>query len=389
MKINLKKDMKEGKTKMKYVFFDIECSNGGIGAICSFGYVITDESFNVIIQRDIVMNPPGKFKLTGRVGRPDVMLAYPEEVFRESPKFYYYHEEISNILTADDQIVIGHSAINDAIFLNKSCERYKKPYINFKYLDTQKIFSRMTANKNQVSLERAMEAFEISLFEQMHKSDVDARATMELTKKYCEKEGTSLAELVEKYIDCTGENNEGVALYYGETIESKREKREKRAEKSKNNRIRPQKEGTENMILKGRENHVLFLRMIDYAEPKSDKIQILKGKKVCISMNYEVDHFKEMIHIIQKIKDAGGEYVLKASLSDVFATFECYNEDFTPRNCSRFNHIKESERVDEINIISLDELLAMLGTTREEIEEAEPLNISYLLDSKFSNKILV
>ena len=59
------------------------------------------------------------------------------------------------------------------------------------------------------------------------------------------------------------------------------------------------------MILKGRENHVLFLRMIDYAEPKSNKIQILKGKKVCISMNYEVDHFKEMIHIIQKIKDAG------------------------------------------------------------------------------------
>ena len=143
------------------------------------------------------------------------------------------------------------------------------------------------------------------------------------------------------------------------------------------------------MILKGRENHVLFLRMIDYAEPKSDKIQILKGKKVCISMNYEVDHFKEMIHIIQKIKDAGGEYVLKASLSDVFATFECYNEDFTPRNCSRLNHIKESERVDEINIISLDELLEMLGTTRQEIEEAEPLNINYLLDNKFSNKILV
>ena len=113
---------------MKYVFFDIECSNGGIGAICSFGYVITDERFNVIIQRDIIMNPPGKFKLTGREDRPDIILAYPEAVFRKSPKFYYYYDEIVDVLTADNQIVIGHSVSNDATFLNKSCNRYKKQH---------------------------------------------------------------------------------------------------------------------------------------------------------------------------------------------------------------------------------------------------------------------
>ena len=34
---------------MKYVFFDIECANcyQGKGKICSFGYVITNENFDV------------------------------------------------------------------------------------------------------------------------------------------------------------------------------------------------------------------------------------------------------------------------------------------------------------------------------------------------------
>ena len=44
---------------MKYLFFDIECSNchGGIGKMCEFGYVLTDENFNIISQDDIPMSP--------------------------------------------------------------------------------------------------------------------------------------------------------------------------------------------------------------------------------------------------------------------------------------------------------------------------------------------
>ena len=51
---------------MKYVFFDIECSNSFVESskICSFGYVLTDEKFNIIKKEDIFINPSGKFKLS-------------------------------------------------------------------------------------------------------------------------------------------------------------------------------------------------------------------------------------------------------------------------------------------------------------------------------------
>lgn len=54
---------------MKYLFIDIECADGGKGTICSFGYVIADENFNVIKSEDVIINPQGRFNLTGREGK--------------------------------------------------------------------------------------------------------------------------------------------------------------------------------------------------------------------------------------------------------------------------------------------------------------------------------
>ena len=38
---------------MKYLFFDIECANR-LNKICEFGYVLTDENFN-ILKKDLKM----------------------------------------------------------------------------------------------------------------------------------------------------------------------------------------------------------------------------------------------------------------------------------------------------------------------------------------------
>ena len=47
---------------MKYLFFDIECSNcfGGKNKICEIGYVLTDENFNLILKEDIPISPGDK-----------------------------------------------------------------------------------------------------------------------------------------------------------------------------------------------------------------------------------------------------------------------------------------------------------------------------------------
>ena len=72
---------------MKYVFFDIECACvfKSVAKICAFGYVLTDEQFNVLEREDILLNPKGKFHLTDRKGREGLVLPYEYEDFKTYP----------------------------------------------------------------------------------------------------------------------------------------------------------------------------------------------------------------------------------------------------------------------------------------------------------------
>ena len=58
---------------MRYLFFDIECSEGK--SMCSFGYVLTDEKFRILEKDDILMNPEAIFH-TGAWGKKN-REAYP------------------------------------------------------------------------------------------------------------------------------------------------------------------------------------------------------------------------------------------------------------------------------------------------------------------------
>jgi hypothetical protein len=101
-------------------------------------------------------------------------------------------------------------------------------------------------------------------------------------------------------------------------------------------------------------------------------------------MNYETEHFKEMVLLAGMIKAAGGEYVLKASGADIFATVDMKNEDGTPRRCSRGDYVMaEIEKGREIAVITFDDLLSLLGTSREELESMPELDVAYLLDEKY------
>ena len=87
------------------------------------------------------------------------------------------------------------------------------------------------------------------------------------------------------------------------------------------------------------------------------------------------------------IKAAGGEYVLMASRADVFATFEATDDEGNKRRCSRGEYVQaQIETGKEIEIISLNELLSILGTSIEALEASPELDVEYLLDDKYSKK---
>ena len=167
---------------MKYLFFDIECADGGKATICSFGYVIADENFKILRREDIVINPQGRFYLTGRAGRPDVHLAYPEATFKRAPAFDKFYNKIKALVQNEEYYVVGHSIGDDVTYLNKACARYKLEPFCFSYFDTQRMYRELTGDKKSISLENALAAFDIDERFRYHQSVEDARATMFLLK---------------------------------------------------------------------------------------------------------------------------------------------------------------------------------------------------------------
>ena len=367
---------------MNYLFFDIECADGGQATICSFGYCICDSNFKILKREDIIINPEGRFYLAGRAGRPDIVLAYPEARFFRAPTFPKFHKKIKDLLENENYYIIGHSIGDDANYLNRACKRYNLEPLSFTFFDTQRMYREITGEKRPKSLEKALLAFGIEEKFRAHQSVEDARATMLLLKAMLEKVGKTFEEYLASTNHCTGKTKEGVYEWEYSVVESVQ------SGVGRRNRLRPEKEGQENCILRGRKNHILFLRYLDYGEGIGERGDLLAGKRVCISMNYECNHFKEMLILAGRIKALGGEYVIKGSTADIFATYEMFNEDGTPRHCSRLAYIEaEIEAGKEIEVVSFDDLLATLGLTREALEEMTPPDVEYLSDAQYVGKI--
>lgn len=363
---------------MKYLFFDIECADGGKATICSFGYVIADMEFNILKREDIVINPEGRFNLTGREGRPDLQLAYPIATFKRAPNFKHFYNKIKALIENKEYYVVGHSVYDDATYLNKACARYKLEPLRFQYFDTQRMYRQVLGNSHSISLENALDSFGLSENIRYHKSVEDARATMLLLKALLEKADKSFEDYRASTDRCTGKTENGqVSWDYTPPMSIDRRLRERGFKGEKG----------DNVMLRGRRNHMLFLRFLDFGEAVGEKSEKLAGKKVSISMNYETEHFKEMVRLAGLIKAAGGEYVLKASSVDIFATFDSLDDDGNLRRCSRGEYVNEElEKGKQIDIITLDDLLSMLGTDRAELESMPALEIEYLLDDKYKKQ---
>ena len=361
---------------MKYLFFDIDCADGGKATICSFGYVIADMDFRIIKREDIIMNPEGRFYLTGRAGRPDVNLAYPKETFLRSPKFQKFHSKLKALLENEEYYIIGHSIGDDVTYLNKACARYKLEPFKFSYFDTQKMYRELSGEKKQISLENALLALGVEDKFRSHQSVEDARATMLLLKALLEKAKMSFEVYKNNTNRCTGSTEGGKAAWDYIPPESE-------YKRLKENKLKGEK--GDNVMLRGRRNHTLFLRYLDYGECLGEKSDKLKGKKVTISMNYETEHFKEMMILAGMIKAAGGEYVLMASTADIFATVDVKDEDGNSRRCSRGDYVRaEIESGRDIEVITLEDLLSLLGTSCEELESMPELDAEHLLDDKYN-----
>lgn len=295
---------------MRYLFFDIECSEGK--SMCSFGYVLTDEKFNVLEKEDILMNPEAIFH-TGAWGKknreafPGIEMAYPKEVFLKNPTFPARYEKIKSLIEYKDQTVIGFSHKNDTVFLDTACKRYNLPSIDYDFVDVQTIHKDYNNLVNPFSTEKLVEELNLDVNEYVpHKSDDDAAVSMLVTKSFCEKEGLSLNELVALYPNCKGVHKQYSTVYLYKTRAESLIRAINKASTSGSN------------AMKGSNFNKYKHFLEDFIKDESVK-ETLKGKRIAVSKNYFDNHFREMLLIAEKVMDRGGVLESHVGRADIFS----------------------------------------------------------------------
>ncbi|MCR5490776.1 MAG: hypothetical protein K6F32_01430 [Bacilli bacterium] len=185
----------------KMLFFDLECANcfDDIGKVCEFGAVITDMEFNVLERVFLMINPDDRFMLRGRGGGSDLVLAYSEKDYFNSPKIAYYEKKIRDLLEDPETLVGGFAIDNDVSFLATDFDSYGLEQANYDCFDVQKWVS---TEEGSISLEKAYQEWipteEKQPFRE-HRSVDDAEMTMLVAKFYAKKNEKPVLELLKEF----------------------------------------------------------------------------------------------------------------------------------------------------------------------------------------------
>ncbi|MBO7214522.1 MAG: 3'-5' exonuclease, partial [Clostridia bacterium] len=201
---------------MKILSYDIESTTGSHsdGSMCSFGYCIADEKFNIIEQKDIVMRPHGKRY------EPRIKLHYDKAFIKAQKPFPEYYEEIKRLFKESD-LIIGFSVSNDVDFLNNACDIYKLDKIEYEFLDIQLLHKTVENRQNCVGLESV--ANEMGIEYLAHRSDEDARVTLLLLKTMTENLGLTIDGVLSKYHITQGINSKNETTPCSNGVYTKKE----------------------------------------------------------------------------------------------------------------------------------------------------------------------
>ncbi len=303
---------------MRILSYDIESTTGNHkdASMCTFGYCIADEQFNILTQKDIVMKPKTRRFET------KIKLHYEKEFIKKSQPFPYYYSEIKNLFLGGG-IIIGFSVMNDVEFLNNACTAYNLPIIEYEFLDVQLLYK--TVYKKPTLSGLSVIASELNIDYQAHRSDEDARMTLLVLKHICTDKKLTIEEVVRKYHITFGYNKIGDISPCTNGVYTKRE--------------------------------INYL-ILDFIEKNAHHSRRYKGglsKKTfafCEEIRYgNVDKFRQ---IIKRIYDLNGRISSIESsnvfVSNAFPLAKKYSDKIEERN-------KNKQR---ITVISEEELLKLL-----------------------------
>ena len=375
---------------MKYVFYDAESIDKEHKCSFTFGYLVTDENFNILVPKeDIVFNVDiPKENWDWRAIRNVLKGSYNEKDFMSKKTFPQVYGKIKRLLEGDDILCVGFEANEDVKYLLGNCNKYELEPINFKYIDLRDVIRFLTGKKSSSLILEYIKYLHKPYFG-IHKSCNDAEMTMLILKEILKLYKKTLSKILDENTGFIGVSDGFIYGFDGNKYDIKNP-RESKYEKVGERKLKKNKPGQEDWILRGSLNNILFLRFLDYAEKTENLEQKLKDKKISISLNYEMYNFQNMLKIIQRIKNLGGEYVKKGSLADIFvkqdAPVKDENGELIP--CSKYNYVLETIEKEgkKIEILEFDEFLKLIDLTKEQLENMPNIDVEYLKDEKYGVK---
>lgn len=344
---------------MRYLFYDLEFASQlhGKSKICEFGYVVTNENFEIIDEGNFIIDPNIPFYEWDRYVLSH-LLNRKKSIYLKSPLFEAYYNKIKNLIASADY-VFGHSLNGDAKALNDELERYKLDAINYDFYDVKNFYKQYSNINRDVSVTDILKKLNIDGDDRAHDAQVDSYNVMLELKKMKDDLEVSLEELI-MLCDASPDRS------YDYKVESIEKNKQLWVEQSK--RI----SDDSNLIKKHGLNRRRFLQFLDNVKKNSEGHDLLKGKNITISLNYESEHYKQMLNLIQLIVNEGGNYILKGSLSNMYVKYDEVLNDGTLRYCSRLKYVNEEiSKGAQIEIIDFHRFLEILGITEEELNQME------------------
>ena len=292
---------------MKYLFFDIECAGvfKNVAKICAFGYCLTDEQFNILEKKDILINPQGNFHLTDRKGEQGIVLPYKYEDFKKYPTFKEQANDVYALLQDSDTLVVGHAVQNDVKYLNLESKRFSLPSFAFRFVDTQFLYMNVINDfSRQYGLGIIAERLGVEFTP--HRAVDDAYATMKIAGALCRAENLTLPQMLEKYDITAGEIADyEIMQTTSKAFQAFKQEREKAKEERERARAK-------------------FHVFADKEKRKRAKEGKLKDKTVCFSHALELQ-----TPLAEKLLKAtfaqAGKITYRAEECDLYVCFETEN----------------------------------------------------------------
>lgn len=328
---------------MEYLFFDIECANcfDGTGKICEFGYVLTDELFNVIRKDNIVINPNAPFDKKG-FAISKIKLSHPYSTYYRAEKFDKRYHEIKELLTARDRLAVGHGVKSDVKFIFDDCRRYGLKQFNYEFADTERLVSVLTGREKRLRLVDVYNDFYPEREHlQRHEGLDDALMTMEIARYIAEKEGKPFHSVVADVPVASGE------VFMDRIVDGATVFRY-----------------TEGDKMSARNRDIFHERIAE--NQKKNK----RGATFTLPLEYEKTHFPQMLRIVDALDKRGYRYST-SSHGGRYVSFD--------KNEARLKSFKRTA------VMGWEEFLQVVGLSEAELE-SERIDVFTLIANMECNR---